>query len=180
MTGATIGPTNRSLSDTNFAMNGDDEDDEGMNGGGYSLDDRLLKEKREIVAKLERQNREIAKEIKRLRMRQSSNQYLDLYSATDSSDYMSASQAAAVAAAAAAAANSGSSSSSSALRYQQLLLQHQQQKSAAAASMAAANYSNIYATKSRETTPATVKKSIDPNLIAELRNLKVLIYCQFD
>ena len=170
-TATAIGPTNRSLSESNFACNGDDEDETGV-VNEYSLDDRLLKEKREIVAKLERQNREIAKEIKRLRMRQSSNQYLDLYS-TDSSDYMSPSSAAA------AAANSSSSSSAAAatIRYQQLLQQYQQQQQRSAAATAAAvnAYSNIYSTtKSRETTPATVKKPIDPTLIAELRNLKVI------
>lgn len=168
-TATAIGPTNRSLSESNFACNGDDEDETGV-VNEYSLDDRLLKEKREIVAKLERQNREIAKEIKRLRMRQSSNQYLDLYS-TDSSDYMSPSSAAA-----AAASSSSSSAAAATIRYQQLLQQYQQQQRSAAATAAAVNaYSNIYSTtKSRETTPATVKKPIDPNLIAELRNLKVI------
>lgn len=167
-TATAIGPTNRSLSESNFACNGDDEDETGV-VNEYSLDDRLLKEKREIVAKLERQNREIAKEIKRLRMRQSSNQYLDLYS-TDSSDYMSPSSAAAAAA-------NGSSAAAATIRYQQLLQQYQQQQQRSAAATAAAvnAYSNIYSTtKSRETTPATVKKPIDPNLIAELRNLKVI------
>lgn len=126
------------------------------------LDARLLKEKREIVAKLERQNREIAKEIQRLRMKQAnaaasstSNQYLDYDSS--STDYL--------------------------IHQYQLLQQQQQQRTAD-------NYSNIYATVSaamapgtkvnREATPAVnvaLKKGIDPSLIAELRTLKVGVFC---
>lgn len=131
---------NRSMSESNFANN-DDSD----GPGDYSLDDRLLKEKREIVAKLEKQNREIAKEIKRLRLKQqqsqsaaaqvTSNQCLD-YSQMDSSDYAALAQ--------------------------QLMQQR-----------GVSNYSTLYTTgKSRETTPAG-KNKVDLNLIAELRSLKV-------
>lgn len=131
---------NRSMSESNFANN-DDSD----GAGDYSLDDRLLKEKREIVAKLEKQNREIAKEIKRLRLKQqqsqsaaaqvTSNQCLD-YSQMDSSDYAALAQ--------------------------QLMQQR-----------GVSNYSTLYTTgKSRETTPAG-KNKVDLNLIAELRSLKV-------
>lgn len=138
-------PANRSMSESNFALGLDNDEEQHQE---CSLDDRLLKEKREIVAKLEKQNREIAKEIKRLRMKQaatSSNQYLDFGPYADTSDYASIVQ-----------------------HYQQLMQR------------GAANYSSIYSTatgKSREVTPAsmsTAKKSIDPNLIAELRTLKVL------
>lgn len=157
--------TNRSMSESNFALgnngsNEDSSDASGSNGNGdYSLDDRLLKEKREIVAKLERQNREIAKEIKRLRIKQQQQQHQQQqsvsthhvdYSQMDSSDYAALAQ-----------------------QIQQQL-QQQQQRS---------NYANIYASvgkTSRETTPASAfaglslpKKSVDPNIIAELRTLKV-------
>ena len=46
-------------------------------------EDRLLNEKRELVAKLEQQNREILKEIKRLKLKQLSNKSLDLIDSID-------------------------------------------------------------------------------------------------
>lgn len=69
--------SNRSLSESNFI--GDELVNQQQQQPHHSnIDDRLLREKREIVAKLERQNREIAKEIKRLRIKQiASNQSLE-------------------------------------------------------------------------------------------------------
>lgn len=72
----------RSLSENNFRhsrdslceLEVDSEDTDFENLTNY----QLLKEKQEIVAKLERQNKEILKEIKRLRLKQLSNCSLDM------------------------------------------------------------------------------------------------------
>lgn len=62
----------------------DEETDENYGGpkltNGLTKDaeDRLLKEKRELVVKLEQQNKEILKEIKKLKLKQLSNKSLDL------------------------------------------------------------------------------------------------------
>ncbi|RNA11887.1 dystrobrevin beta-like isoform X1 [Brachionus plicatilis] len=74
--------TSRSLSENNFRhsrdslgeLEADSEDTDLENLSNY----QLLKEKQEIVAKLERQNKEILKEIKRLRLKQLSNCSLDM------------------------------------------------------------------------------------------------------
>lgn len=63
----------RSLSESNFRTNSDLEDF----GGDKAQDDTLLREKREIVLKLERQNKEIINEINRLKQQQLSNKSLD-------------------------------------------------------------------------------------------------------
>ncbi|CAF0800154.1 unnamed protein product [Brachionus calyciflorus] len=73
--------TSRSLSETNFRqsnrdLDGDSEDTDF--DAENVLNNQLLKEKREIVAKLEKQNKEILKEIKRLKLKQLSNCSLDL------------------------------------------------------------------------------------------------------
>ncbi len=81
----------RSLSESNFHDNNDDETERAVtslnhhtlsvnqaNAEFNSINERLLKEKREIVAKLEKQNREILKEIRRLKQKQQSNKSLDL------------------------------------------------------------------------------------------------------
>lgn len=64
--------TTRSLSESNFRNNMDGDYRES------TIDDKLLREKREIVAKLEQRNKEILKEIKKLKLKQLSNQSLDL------------------------------------------------------------------------------------------------------
>ena len=68
----------RSLSESNFLeANGADGLYSSVNQLTNSRD-LILKEKREIVARLEQQNREISKEIKRLRAQQLSNRSLDV------------------------------------------------------------------------------------------------------
>jgi hypothetical protein len=74
--------TTRSLSESNFRLNNNIlhtqiTSNEEINQPTIN-EDKLLKEKREIVAKLEQQNKEIIKEIKRLKLQQLSNRSLDL------------------------------------------------------------------------------------------------------
>ena len=62
--------TTRSFSETNFRINKKFDDD-------MELNETILREKREIVAKLEQQNKEIIKEIHKLKLKQLSNKPLD-------------------------------------------------------------------------------------------------------
>ena len=79
----------RSLSENNFRQSDDEDDNEEnqfiMNSKrlfddelSKDLEDTLLNEKRELVVKLEQQNKEILKEIKKLKLKQLSNKSLDL------------------------------------------------------------------------------------------------------
>jgi hypothetical protein len=79
----------RSLSENNFRQSDDEEDNEEnelirnnnrviSNEISKDLEDKMLNEKRELVAKLEQQNKEILKEIKKLKLKQISNKSLDL------------------------------------------------------------------------------------------------------
>jgi len=84
--------TTRSLSESNFRLNNNILHTQITSNEDISYqrqpltsttltsinEDKLLKEKREIVAKLEQQNKEIIKEIKRLKLQQLSNRSLDL------------------------------------------------------------------------------------------------------
>jgi len=66
--------TTRSLSESNFRTNTELDD---CDYDKPCLEDVLLREKRDIVAKLEKQNKEIINEINRLRLQQMSNKSLD-------------------------------------------------------------------------------------------------------
>ena len=66
--------TTRSLSECNFRTS-ENEDSSDSNGGD---DSRQLKEKMELVAKLEQNNKELIKEINKLKIKQLSNRSLDL------------------------------------------------------------------------------------------------------
>lgn len=68
--------TTRSISESNFRTNTDLSDNFNDTDNSEYPEDYLLKEKREIVSKLERQNREIINEINRLKL-QASNRSLD-------------------------------------------------------------------------------------------------------
>lgn len=74
--------TSRSLSENNFRHSRDSLRESDMDSEETDFENltnyQLLKEKQEIVAKLERQNKEILKEIKRLRLKQLSNCSLDM------------------------------------------------------------------------------------------------------
>jgi hypothetical protein len=78
----------RSLSENNFRQSEDEDDNEEnefiitskkeINDElSKGIEDKLLNEKRELVAKLEKQNKEILKEIKKLKLKQLSNKSLD-------------------------------------------------------------------------------------------------------
>ena len=69
--------TTRSLSESNFRTSNEAEFEYDEESGGDIQEDRLLKEKRDIVAKLEKQNKEIINEINRLRLQQLSNKSLE-------------------------------------------------------------------------------------------------------